>query len=347
MGLAPAAARLLRDREQFGAGAVLGPLSDFIGANAATALLVERFLGPSVHAVVVRDRAAADAVRHWHAQANPGPLACSSPLVDAKVSSQAAGVDGRTQLIRALRPDRRARARMGERAPRPGPCRKTPEIRLSTARGAGVWLPGTQAGAGTAGRRRAEPSPSCARRRRRWTKRVRRSRLRCNRCTRASNGPKPMRVRRRTARRAHIGLRRRWRRRARSTSGRTCAPRASSPTRSRWPSGSPAAATNSARASRKGWPHRSARPPPSPRPSSARALPVTAWPKPIAARMPRARRARATAQVTHAQAPRPGAKSRWSGGNRLEREQASAQLRLQTLQTLPLAARLSEDDAAL
>ena len=74
VGLAPAAARLLREREQFGEGAVLAPLSDFISADQSSALLVERFLGATVHAVLVRDRAVADAVREWHASANPGPL---------------------------------------------------------------------------------------------------------------------------------------------------------------------------------------------------------------------------------------------------------------------------------
>lgn len=74
VGLAPAAARLLREREQFGEGAVLGPLSDFISADQSSALLVERFLGATVHAVLVRDRAIAESVRSWHATANPGPL---------------------------------------------------------------------------------------------------------------------------------------------------------------------------------------------------------------------------------------------------------------------------------
>jgi chromosome segregation protein len=74
VGLAPAAAKLLRDRERFGADAVLGPLSDFIGADAAAAAQIERFLGATVHAVVVRDHAAADAVRAWHAEVNPGAL---------------------------------------------------------------------------------------------------------------------------------------------------------------------------------------------------------------------------------------------------------------------------------
>ncbi len=74
VGLAPAAAKLLRERARFGDDAVLGPLSDFIGADASAAAQIERFLGASVHAVVVRDRAAADAVRGWHAETNPGAL---------------------------------------------------------------------------------------------------------------------------------------------------------------------------------------------------------------------------------------------------------------------------------
>ncbi len=74
VGLAPAAAKLLRERERFGSDAVLGPLSDFIGADANVAAQIERFLGASVHAIVVRDRAAADAVRAWHAETNPGAL---------------------------------------------------------------------------------------------------------------------------------------------------------------------------------------------------------------------------------------------------------------------------------
>ena len=74
VGLAPAAAQLLKARGHFGDGAIIGPLSDFITADAAAAGLVERFLGNAVHAVVVRDRAAAESVREWHGQANPGPL---------------------------------------------------------------------------------------------------------------------------------------------------------------------------------------------------------------------------------------------------------------------------------
>jgi len=74
VGLAPAAARLLKERGIFGEGAILGPLSDFISADANSASLVERFLGATVNAVLVRDRSVAEAVRAWHASATPGPL---------------------------------------------------------------------------------------------------------------------------------------------------------------------------------------------------------------------------------------------------------------------------------
>jgi chromosome segregation protein len=74
VGLAPAAAKLLDERDRFGEGAVIGLLSDFISADSDAAALVERYLGATVHAVLVRDRAAADAVRAWHTEANPGSL---------------------------------------------------------------------------------------------------------------------------------------------------------------------------------------------------------------------------------------------------------------------------------
>ncbi|HSA54049.1 MAG TPA: AAA family ATPase [Gemmatimonadaceae bacterium] len=73
-GLAPAAAALLRARERFGTDGILGPLSDFVTASAQSAAVVERFLGATIHAVLVRDRAAADAIREWHAHENPGAL---------------------------------------------------------------------------------------------------------------------------------------------------------------------------------------------------------------------------------------------------------------------------------
>lgn len=74
VGLAPAAAKLLEVRDMFGEGAILGPLSDYIDTGSSSAALVERFLGATVHAVLVRDRATADAIRTWHAEQNPGPL---------------------------------------------------------------------------------------------------------------------------------------------------------------------------------------------------------------------------------------------------------------------------------
>jgi chromosome segregation protein len=45
-----------------------------VTANANAAASIERFLGMSVHAVLVRDRAVADAIRDWHAATGPGPL---------------------------------------------------------------------------------------------------------------------------------------------------------------------------------------------------------------------------------------------------------------------------------
>ncbi|HEY4216312.1 MAG TPA: chromosome segregation protein SMC, partial [Gemmatimonadaceae bacterium] len=149
VGLAPAAARLLREREQFGEGAVLGPLSDFISADQASALLVERFLGATVHAVLVRDRAAADAVRAWHATANPGPLLLL-PL-DALSEEQVASVlpDALSHRVDAAGAGRSwVRALLGHAHPVDG------GTAFVDARGA-VWLPGTTAGPGPL-RRRAE-----------------------------------------------------------------------------------------------------------------------------------------------------------------------------------------------
>lgn len=74
VGLAPSAARLLKERDRFGDGAVLGPLTDFVSADGEAARLVERYLGATMHAIVVRDAAAAAAVRRWHASSQPGPL---------------------------------------------------------------------------------------------------------------------------------------------------------------------------------------------------------------------------------------------------------------------------------
>jgi chromosome segregation protein len=147
VGLAPAAARLLRERAQFGDGAVLGPLSDFISADQASALLVERFLGATVHAVLVRDREVAEAVRAWHATANPGPLLLL-PL-DALRDAQDNEEHALSSQVDASGPGRGwVRALLGHvHAVDDGAA-------FVDARGA-VWLPGSVAGPGPL-RRRAE-----------------------------------------------------------------------------------------------------------------------------------------------------------------------------------------------
>lgn len=147
VGLAPAAARLLEARDEFGADAILGPLSDFVSAGASAAASIERFLGMSVHAVLVRDRAVADAVREWHARTGPGPLLLL-PL-DA-VSS---GGDPTGDLIQQLTiaPEAAAWARvLLERV------QSFEDGSFIDPRGA-VWLPGPSAGPGPL-RRRAELS---------------------------------------------------------------------------------------------------------------------------------------------------------------------------------------------
>ncbi len=146
VGLAPAAARLLRDRDRFGDGAVLGPLSDFLSAGAADAATVERYLGASVHAVLVRDRAAADAIRTWHAETNPGPLLLL-PLDAAHDDGHAD--DALARLVEASDPARTwVRALLGRVHAIAGGAA------FVDARGA-VWLPGSAAGPGPL-RRRAE-----------------------------------------------------------------------------------------------------------------------------------------------------------------------------------------------
>ena len=148
VGLAPAAARLLREKERFGGEAVLGPLSDFIGADSAIAAQVERFLGPTVHAVVVRDRAAADAVRAWHAEANPGALLLL-PLDAVKGNGATGDPD---ELAARVRTEGAAgswvRALLGR------VHATTDGNGFIDARGA-MWLPARESGAGPL-RRRAE-----------------------------------------------------------------------------------------------------------------------------------------------------------------------------------------------
>ncbi len=112
VGLAPGAASVLRERERFGAGAVLGPLSDFLSADSDAAILVERYLGATVHAVVVRNREAASAVAAWHASAKPGPVLLL-PL-DA-VNDVSSGANALADRVRASEPAQRwVRALLGQ-----------------------------------------------------------------------------------------------------------------------------------------------------------------------------------------------------------------------------------------
>ncbi len=73
VGLAPGAAALLAARGRFADG-VLGPLSDFVSTGREDAELAERLLGEWMHAVLVRDEAAATAIQAWHAEQQPGAL---------------------------------------------------------------------------------------------------------------------------------------------------------------------------------------------------------------------------------------------------------------------------------
>ena len=149
VGLAPAAARLLREREKFGQGAVIGPLSDFITTESEAAALVERFLGATVHAVLVRDRQAAESIRAWHAATNPGPLLL---LPVDTVSSSHADAEHDDDLSRLVRSESPAahwvRTLLGRvRAIESG-------TGFIDSRGA-IWLPANVAGPGPL-RRRAE-----------------------------------------------------------------------------------------------------------------------------------------------------------------------------------------------
>ena len=144
VGLAPSAQRLLKEKDRFGAGAVLGPLTDFLSADGEAARLVERYLGATLHAVVVRDAAAARAVRTWHGEANPGPLLLLP--IDAMPSA----LSGERDLASVVRADGDAaawvRALLGRVQAEDG------GEAFVDARGA-VFLPGTTAGPGPLQRR--------------------------------------------------------------------------------------------------------------------------------------------------------------------------------------------------
>ncbi|MGH7679590.1 MAG: chromosome segregation protein SMC [Gemmatimonadaceae bacterium] len=151
VGLAPAAARLLQDRDSFGEGAILGPLSDYLAADPEGALQVERFLGSTLHGVLVRDHAVADAVREWHRRVSPGSLLL--------LPVDGVNLDGRLAAF----PDSLAsRLQTGETARDwvMALLGRTRSLDAGTgfidARGA-VWLPGAEGGAGPL-RRRAELS---------------------------------------------------------------------------------------------------------------------------------------------------------------------------------------------
>jgi chromosome segregation protein len=146
VGLAPAAAKLLQERGRFEEGAILGPLSDFISAEATGAVLVERFLGASVHAVLVRDADAATSVREWHSFANPGPLLLlplDAPDPDWEIDDALAGV---LEVQDVARPW--VRALLGQ-------VRAIDEGAAFLDNRGAVWLPGRTAGPGPL-RRRAE-----------------------------------------------------------------------------------------------------------------------------------------------------------------------------------------------
>jgi chromosome segregation protein len=146
VGLAPAAAKLLEARDRFGNDAILGPLSDFVTAGANAAASIERFLGMSVHAVLVRDRAVADAVREWHNETNPGPLLLL-PLDAIATTPQVDAGDLMEQL--EVAPEAAGWAKvLLERV------RSLDDGSFVDKRGA-VWLPGPSAGPGPL-RRRAE-----------------------------------------------------------------------------------------------------------------------------------------------------------------------------------------------
>jgi chromosome segregation protein len=144
VGLAPSSARLLKERERFGDGAVLGPLTDFVTADGDAAKLVERYLGATMHAIVVRDAAAAAAVRRWHTDTQPGPLLLLPLDVATELGADADALAGTVQSTGAA--SRWVRALLGKvRALDGGEA-------FVDERGA-VFLPGTATGPGPLQRR--------------------------------------------------------------------------------------------------------------------------------------------------------------------------------------------------
>jgi chromosome segregation protein len=144
VGLAPSAAKLLKERARFGDGAVLGPLTDFLTADGEAAKLVERYLGATMHAIVVRDGDAARAVRQWHGETQPGPLLLLPLDVVAELSTD---TDALSDSVQSSGPAGRwVRALLGKvRALDGGEA-------FIDDRGA-VFLPGTNTGPGPLQRR--------------------------------------------------------------------------------------------------------------------------------------------------------------------------------------------------
>jgi chromosome segregation protein len=73
-GVAPAVKKLLESKSEIGSDAIVGPLTDFLRPTHEGARLAELMLAEWVHAVLVKDRAAVEAVQRWHSQVKPGPL---------------------------------------------------------------------------------------------------------------------------------------------------------------------------------------------------------------------------------------------------------------------------------
>ncbi len=155
VGLAPAAAKLLKERDRFGDAGVIGPLSDFISTDAESASLVERFLGNTVHAVLVKNRETADAIRAWHAATNPGPLLLL-PVDSADVSNDNGDAPSDTALAKLVKSENPAAAWVSTLLGRVTPTENG--TGFVDSRGA-IWLPANVAGPGPL-RRRAEISES-------------------------------------------------------------------------------------------------------------------------------------------------------------------------------------------
>lgn len=150
VGLGAAAAALLNARDEFGDGAILGPISDYINADAQSATDIESYLGQLMHAVLVRDRSTVDAVVRWHEHSAPGALVLL-PL-DGESASEIAmlrtGLANRTSAAGTA--SRWTRALLG------AVTRRGDEAAFVDEHGA-VWLPGPPIAAGPI-RRRAEHS---------------------------------------------------------------------------------------------------------------------------------------------------------------------------------------------